>query len=150
MSNVWEEFDSKYDTEMLQQDADEAAANGSGDYKEVGDGNYEVEIEKFHLTTSKSNKPMVTLWFNILAGDNKGQKIFYNQVIDQGFGLHLSKEFLGSLGTSQYIEFKSFSQYATLIANVKDETDEMEFALSYGHNKKGFPTFEITDIYDKE
>ena len=148
--SIWDEFDEQYNVEGLQEDAKEAAENGGGDFKEVPDGEYEVGLEKLELKKSKSGKPMVSAWFNIVDGDNKGQKIFYNQVIDQGFGLHMSNEFLRSLGTEVDIEFNSFAQYAKMLEDVKSETDVLEFALDYGHNQKGFGTYEITDIFEKE
>jgi len=151
MSNIWDEFDAAVDVEGLQADVKDAAA-GSQDFKDVPDGSYEITIEKLEMGKSKKDRPMLKGWFKILAGEYKGQRIFLNQVIDVGFGVHKANEFMRSLDTGHDIEFVSFAQYHTLIENVKGKADECEFALSYTTNAKNaaFHDIEITDIYEVE
>ena len=85
MSN-WTKFDKEFDNEALRDEVKEAAENGgSGEYREVPTGDYEVEIEKLECTSSKKGDPMVTVWFNILEGDFEGSKIFMNQLITKVF-----------------------------------------------------------------
>lgn len=142
-------FDKRFDLEGLKNDIAEASENG--EYKEVPLGNYEVEITKMELTESKKNDPMFTTWFKILNGEFKGSLIFMNQVINLGFQIHIVDEFLRSLDTDVEIEFETYSQYADMIADVYEEVDgNLEFVLEYGNTKKGFPTFTIKDVFEKE
>ncbi|MYZ01917.1 DUF669 domain-containing protein [Lactobacillus salivarius] len=150
MSN-WTKFDKEFDNEALRDEVKEAAENGgSGEYREVPTGDYEVEIEKLECTSSKKGDPMVTVWFNILEGDFEGSKIFMNQLITKGFQIHIVNEFLRSLGTDNNVEFKTFSQYEELINKIFDDLDSdgLEYRLKYGKSKKGYPTFEIKEVYD--
>ncbi|MYU49144.1 DUF669 domain-containing protein [Lactobacillus salivarius] len=150
MSN-WTKFDKEFDNEALRDEVKEAAENGgSGEYREVPTGDYEVEIEKLECTSSKKGDPMVTVWFNILEGDFEGSKIFMNQLITKGFQIHIVNEFLRSLGTDNDVEFKTFSQYEELINKIFDDLDSdgLEYRLKYGKSKKGYPTFEIKEVYD--
>lgn len=147
----WTKFDKEFDNEALRDEVKEAAENGgSGEYREVPTGDYEVEIEKLECTSSKKGDPMVTVWFNILEGDFEGSKIFMNQLITKGFQIHIVNEFLRSLGTDNDVEFKTFSQYEELINKIFDDLDSdgLEYRLKYGKSKKGYPTFEIKEVYD--
>ena len=148
MANIWEKFDREIDIEGL--DVQEAAENGAN-YREVPHGEYEVKIEKLELVESKAGDPMVTVWFKILTGEYKGCMIFMNQVITKGFQIHLMNEFLRSLDSGYDIEFKSYSQYGQLLMDIHEAIDgQLEYALKYGEGKKGFNTYEITDVYEVE
>ena len=150
MANIWEKFDKAIDVEGLQKDVQEAAENGAN-YREVPHGEYEVKIEKLELVESKAGDPMVTVWFKILTGEYKGCMIFMNQVITKGFQIHLMNEFLRSLDSGYDIEFKSYSQYGQLLMDIHEAIDgQLEYGLKYGEGKKGFNTYEITDVYEVE
>lgn len=147
----WEEFDKKVDLEGLKGDIDEAKENGGGNYEEVPVGKYEVQVEKLELTKSKSEKPMVTIWFKILAGDLKNQRIFYNQLVDEGFKLNIMNEFLNSLDSGIDVYFDSYKQYNDLILDIHEEIDgKLEYLLDYGENKKGYKTYTIEEVYETE
>lgn len=148
--NIWEEFDEKIDVEGLAKDAKEAAENGGGNFKEVPLGTYEVEVNKMELTKSKKGDPMLTIWFKILTGEYKGSLIFYNQVISQGFGIHNANEMLRSLDSGVEIEFVSFKKYHEMLLDIVESiTDNLEYALKYDKNSKGYNTYEIVDIFEK-
>lgn len=150
MANIWEKFDREIDIEGLQKDVQEAAENGAN-YREVPHGEYEVKIEKLELVESKAGDPMVTVWFKILTGEYKGCMIFMNQVITKGFQIHLMNEFLRSLDSGYDIEFKSYSQYGQLLMDIHEAIDgQLEYGLKYSEGKKGFKTYEITDVYEVE
>lgn len=152
MAIDFSKFDKAVDINGLKKDVEEAQQNGgTGEYKEVPKGDYEVKITKLELTESKKGDPMVSCWFEILAGEYKGSLIFMNQVVTQGFQIHICNEFLRSLDTDLVIEFESYVQYAQLLMDVAEEIDgTLEYALTYGETKKGFPTFEITDVFEVE
>lgn len=143
-------FDNAMDLDGLKHDVEEAQSNGGGDFKEVPHGRYEVSVNKLELTESKKGDPMVSIWFKILTGEYKGSLIFYNQVITQGFQIHLNNELLRSMDSGIDIEFESYSQYAQLLMDVHEAIDgNLEFGLDYGE-KKGFNTFKITDVFEVE
>ena len=147
MSN-FEEFDKKFDLEGLKNDIEDAN-NNTPNYEEVPAGTYEVKIEKLELTTSKTNKPMVKAQFRILAGDHAKQCIFMNQLVDEGFKIHIMNEFLKSLESDMEVYFDSFSQYNELILDIHECIDgKLEYLLEYGENKKGFKTYTIKEIFE--
>ena len=154
--NIFEKWDNAVDMEGIQKDIQEAEQNGGGDYKEVPHGKYEVSIEKMELKATKTKgDPMVSVWMKIVGeGEFKGSLIFMNQVITQGFQIHIVNEFLRSLTKNcavPTIEFKSYSQYANLIMDIHEMiADSFEYALDYGVTKKGFDTFNIEEIYALE
>lgn len=144
-------FDKQVDLEGLKQDIMEAEENGGGDFKEVPHGKYEVAITKLELTESKKGDPMVSIWFKVTNGEYEGSLIFMNQVITQGFQIHIADEFLRSLETTVDVQFESYSQYAEMLADIFEEIeDKVEFVLDYGENKKGYNTFEIIDSFEVE
>ena len=148
--NIWEEFDKSVDMDGLQKDIKEAEENGGQNMKEVPLGTYEVKIEKLELVKSKKNDPMFTCWMKIVTGEYKGCFIFMNQVMTQGFQIHIVDEFLRSLDSGIEIEFKTYSQFAQLLAEVKEKIDGvLEYGVEYGE-KKGFNTFKITDVFEVE
>lgn len=150
MANVWDKFDKAIDTEGLAKDVREASQNGAN-FKEVPHGKYEVKIEKLELVESKAGDPMVSCWMKVLAGDFKGSLIFMNQVITKGFQIHIANEFLRSLDSGNDIEFKTYSQYGQLLMDIHEAVDgALEYSLKYGEGKKGFSTYEITDVYEVE
>lgn len=145
---IWEKFDQKIDTATLKEDAAKAAEQG--DFPEVPHGTYEVKIEKLELTESKSGKPMMACWMQILDGEYKGQRLFYNQVMHVGFGIHKANEYLRSLDTDIDIEFENFKQFNDLLLDVHEAVDgNLEFAVEYGE-ERGFNTFKITDVFEAE
>lgn len=151
MTKLWDKFDEAIDTKRLQEDVKEAAENGTGSFKEVPHGEYEVEVNKMELIGSKKGDPMVTIWFKVVSGEYKDSLIFFNQVITQGFQIHIVNELLRSMDTGLDIEFKTYKQYGNLLMDVMEEIDgRLEFALKYGEGKKGFSTYEITDVFEVE
>lgn len=141
-------FNKAFDINALKNDVKEAAEN-SGNYKEVPHGRYEVKIDKLELTESKKGDPMVSVWFTILSGEYEKSKIFMNQVITQGFQIHIMNTFLRSLDSEIEIQFDDFEQYAQLLMDVHEAIDSqgLEYGLEYGESK-GFSTFEITEVFE--
>jgi len=148
--NAWDKFDNAIDTKGLAEDVKEAAENGQT-FREVPHGDYEVAVDKLELIASSKGDPMVSIWFKILAGDFKGSRIFMNQVITQGFQIHIVNELLRSMDTGVEIEFVTYKQYGNLLMDVMEAIDgNLEFALSYKEGKKGFGTYEITEVFEVE
>ena len=149
MTDLFAQFDKDFDVVGLQEDI-KAAADNQREFEEVPDGDYEVHIQKLELKKSSSGNPMVSCWFKIVDGSRKGSIIFMNQVITQGFQIHIVNEFLRSLGTGLNIEFKSYTQYAGLLVSILDITKDFDYALEYTHNAKGFAEYKITDVFELE
>lgn len=153
-TNIWDEFDKSVDTAALAEDVKEAAENGGR--REVPHGEYEIAVNKLELVKSKKGDPMVTCWMKVLEGDYKGSLIFMNQVVTQGFQIHLANKFLRSLISecgedAPVVEFKTYSQYNGLILDIAEAIDNnFEYKLNYGENNKGYNTFEIEEVYPLE
>lgn len=148
-------FDKMVDIDGLKKDIADAEANGSGaDFKDVPHGSYEVAIDKLELTeTKKTGKPMASCRMKIVSdGEFKGQRIFMNQVITQGFQIHIMNDFLRSLlpeSAGIDVTFEGYAQYNDLMLDIAEYVDgKFEYGLEYGENNKGFDTFQITDIFE--
>jgi len=149
MSSIWEKWDKKIDTDGLKDDAKKAAENKQ-EFKDVPKGKYEVQVTKMELKASKkSDAPMVACRLKIIAGQYKGQYIFYNQMLTTGFGIHTANEFLRSLESGVAIEFDTFKQYNDMLMDIMEtiESEKLEYVLDYGENDKGFKTFKVEDVF---
>ena len=143
-----EKWNSNVDLAGLQKDVKDAQDNNK-EFEKVPHGEYEVKVDKMELKASKKGDPMVSIWFTILEGKYKKSKLFLNQVITQGFQIHIVNELLKSMGTDLNIEFVDYKQYAELLLDVAEECDSnnLEFALKYEDNK-GYDKFTITEVFE--
>lgn len=147
--NIFERFNSMIDLDGLKKDVEAASKNG--EFEKVPHGDYEVKVTKIEMgATGELSKtpgaPMAKVWFDILAGEYKGQKIFMNQMLTSGFGIHKMNEFLNSLETGITVVFENFEQYADLFAQIFAEVDgKAEYQLAFTANKKNekFDEFNI-------
>lgn len=150
--NVFEKFNSMFDLAGLKSDI-ESAASKDGDFVEVPDGNYEVKVTKLELgqTGEKSKTPgmpMLKVWFDILAGDFKGQKIFMNQMLTTGFGIHKANQLLTDLESGVPVTFENFDQYHNMLEQIFAAIDGTgEYELAYGHNNKGYAMYQIVQKF---
>lgn len=149
MANIWEQFDKSIDTEGLAKDVEEAAENGGR--REVPHDTYEVSIQKLELVQSKKGDPMVTCWMKILEGEYKGSLIFMNQVVTQGFQIHIVNEFLRSLVAEMSepidVHFHTYSQYGNMLMDVAEAIDNnFEYKVNY-YDQKGYNAFKIEEVY---
>ena len=146
--DMFEKWNSNVDLNGLQKDIKDAQDN-KREYEEIPHGEYEVKVDKMELKSSKKGDPMVSIWFTILEGKYKKSKLFLNQVITQGFQIHIVNELLKSMKTDLNIEFVDYKQYAELLLDVAEEcdTNNLEFALKYEDNK-GYDKFTITEVFE--
>ena len=154
MGTIFDKWNKNIDVAGLQKDIAEAdQQSGSGDYKEVPDGTYEVKIDKMELKESSKHDPMFFCQFRILQGDFKNSCLFMNQVITQGFQIGQVNRFLRSLQVFEddAVEFKDYAQYNDLILDVMEEVDAqgLEYLVEYKKSKKDFPIYTIKDVYEK-
>ncbi|MBP2654230.1 MAG: hypothetical protein H6Q73_1799 [Firmicutes bacterium] len=149
MANIWEKWDKKIDIAGLKDDVKKAAEN-KPDYKDVPKGKYEVKITKLELRASKkSDEPMLACWMKIIAGQYKGQYVFYYQMLTTGFGIHAANGFLRSLDSNVDIAFDNFKQYNDMLMDIMEaiETEKLEYVIDYGENDKGYKTYKIEDVF---
>ena len=146
---MFEKWNQNADLTGLKADIETAKEGCDREYEKVPHGEYEVKLDKLELKATKKGDPMVSAWFTILEGKYKKSKLFMNQVITQGFQIHIVNEFLRSMGTDLAIEFVDYKQYADLLLDVAEECDanNLEFAMKYEDNK-GYDKFTITDIFE--
>ena len=148
MADIFEKWNESTDLKGLQDDIKDAQENNK-EFEKVPHGEYEVKLDKLELKASKKGDPMVSAWFTILEGKYKKSKLFLNQVITQGFQIHIVNELLKSMGTDLAIEFVDYKQYADLLLDVAEEcdTNKLEFAIKYEDNK-GYDKFTITEVFE--
>lgn len=147
-NNIFDKWNSNIDLAGLQDDVKKAQEDNK-EFEKVPHGEYEVKVDKMELKATKKGDPMVSIWFTILEGKYKNSKLFLNQVITQGFQIHIMNTFLKSMGTDLNIEFVDYKQYANLLLDVAEECDanNLEFALKYEDNK-GYDKFTITEVFE--
>ena len=149
MSNIWEKWEKKIDTAGLKNDV-KKAAESKQEYRDVPKGKYEVKITKMELkATKKADEPMLSCWLKVINGAQKGQYIFYNQMLTTGFGIHMANEFLRSLESGVEISFDNFKQFNDMIMDIAEaiESEGLEYVLEYGENDKGYKTYRIEDVF---
>ena len=146
--DMFEKWNSYVDLAGLQKAVKDAQDNNK-EFEKVPHGEYEVKVDKMELKSSKKGDPMVSIWFTIFEGKYKKSKLFLNQVITQGFQIHIVNELLKSMKTDLNIEFVDYKQYAELLLDVAEEcdADNLEFALKYEDNK-GYDKFTITEVFE--
>ena len=147
-NNIFDKWNSNIDLAGLQEDVKKAQEDNK-EFGKVPHGEYEVKVDKMELKATKKGDPMVSIWFTILNGKYKNSKLFLNQVITQGFQIHIVNTFLKSMGTSVNVEFVDYKQYANMLLDVAEECDSenLEFALKYEDNK-GYDKFTITEVFE--
>ena len=145
---MFDKWNSNIDLKGLQDDVKDAQDNNK-EFEAVPHGEYEVKLDKLELKATKKGDPMVSAWFTILNGKYKKSKLFMNQVVTQGFQIHIVNTFLNSMGTDLNIEFVDYKQYAELLLDVAEFCDEnnLEFAIKYEDNK-GYDKFTITEVFE--
>ena len=145
---MFEKWNSNVDLAGLQQDIKDAQDNNK-EFEAVPHGEYEVKLDKLELKATKKGDPMVSAWFTILEGKYKNSKLFMNQVVTQGFQIHIVNEFLRSMKTDIDVDFEDYKQYADLLLDVAEfcDANNLEFAIKYEDNK-GYDKFTITEVFE--
>ena len=145
--SIFDKWNKEIDVKGLAEDVNNASQN-TQEFKEVPHGIYEVKVDKMEIKETKKGDPMVSIWFKIVDGEYKNQRLFMNQVITQGFQIHIVNEFLRSLESGLDIEFVNYTQYNDLLLDVLEAIDDkLEYAVEYAENK-GYDTFKIKEVFD--
>lgn len=149
--DIFEKWNKTIDLDGLKEDIKEASNNPGGNYVEVpANDTYEVKLTKAEVKATKNGDPIATLWFKVQEGEYKGQLIFMNQVITQGFQIKIMNEFLESLDTGVEINFEDYAQYNGMLMDIAEACEEqkLSYALNYGVNRKGYNTYEIEEVFE--
>lgn len=139
------EFNNMFDLSGLKADIN---SNNTRDFEKVPYGEYEVDITKLELGSSKKSLPMLKCWMKITAGEKEGSMLFMNQLLHTGFGIHNANEFLKTI-SDENVYFDDFAQYGNLIETIFNEIkDSKLFHIQYLANK-GYDKYIVKDIYAK-
>lgn len=133
-------FDSMFDLKGLKEDVEKSENDGK---KEVPFGTYEVSIKKAELKESKSGKPMVSIWFKIIAGENEGRMMFYNQVVYDAFQFAIVYKMLSKIACTE-LHFESF----TALEDTLSACVGIELSLEYSEGKKGFANYKVLQVFN--
>lgn len=144
MSDLFDKFDSMFDSEQLAQDVNEINENGDhNEPREIPDDSYIVTVEKLELAETKAGKPKLSAWLRIATGEFERQIIFVNQVLTAAFCIKKANEFLRGLDTGVEVTFKNFKQYGEMIAAIHELCGDHKFNVNVQTNDKGFKEFKI-------
>lgn len=153
MSN-WSNFDN-FDVAGINEGLKELNDN-HGEFREVPDGKYEVEIVSMELKpTKKDGFPMLAVQFKIVEGEYKKQRLFMNQVLLRGnpntdkYSVNACNRFLKSLGTNVAVQFQPLADYDAMIGQIFDEIQRegLQYLVEV-KDTSGFPKFEIKEVYE--
>jgi len=141
-----------YDDETTAKEVEDIEKNGGQtQYKSVPPGNYEVTVIKMEPCKSKSGKDMLTIRFKILEGEHKNSLIFCHQTLTSAFSIHKANELLRGLTQDIpgfYVRYANRKQYENLVMDVFEAiAGKYDYVLEYGETSKGFPTFEIKEVF---
>ena len=131
--------------------SEEGEGGEYGDFPEVPKGTYDVAVTKMEIGVAKSGNPKAVIWFKILAGEYKGSIIFMNQVLTMNFHFGILNKVLRDLesGLEDRVKKMKLKEYNELMMDILEAIDgKLEYGLAYGEDKKGYQTYEITDVYD--
>lgn len=155
--SIFAKYADKIDATELKASQQEiqANSNGGGQREEVPVGKYEVKVEKLEAKMSKSNNPMVTIWFRILKGKFEKSMIFYNGVFNQDWMRHRVAKMLSDLiddgdrtAEINLILKSSLKEINDFCLDIHEDIDgRLEYLLDYGMSK-GYNTYAIEEVFD--
>lgn len=125
-------------------------SNGGKDYDEIPAGKYEAVLNNLVLKLSKTNKPMVSFTFEIIAGEYDGRKVFYSQLLDEPWKFGKANSLLLALypDAEADIKYSNFDELEKLLDKIYSVVgDEWEYEISYTVNKNGFGSVSVDKIF---
>lgn len=147
MNDIFAKWDNEIDVEGLKKEIDDIQ-NSNVDFEQAEHGTYEIKIGAMQVKSSKSGKPMLSVWFKVVEPGFTHLSFNMNQVLLHKYSIKNAMDFLRSLKSNQDIEFINYSQFAKLVEDVfNDINGKLEYVVVYGQNNAGFDTFEVTDVF---
>lgn len=103
-----------------------------------------VTVKNMELTASRNDEPMVLVTFL----SNDGSETVFNQVVTQGFQIHIVNELLRKMVSeaknAPEIEFKNYKQYNDLIDTIFSIISGCAFNLTVHDGiRDGFYTYHL-------
>lgn len=151
--SIFEEFDNNFNANGVLADAVKEQEENGGNYEEVPSGDYEVKVENIELKKAKSSgRPMVSIWYRIIADEFDGKLIFQNQVVSEkapDVCINIANQTLKSFETDEEVKFENFKQWNDLMLSICEKAQGKEYHLSYTNaedSKNGFPVFKIVKV----
>ena len=146
---------SKYNRDLENLKGDLAAAEESSrKFEPLPAGKYEVGIDVLEMKETKAGDAlMLSVTMTILEGSYRNRKIFFNQMLNTGFGIHKANEFLRSLGTGEKVEFTDFNSYNDLIRSIAHtiKITNLEYEVEYTKTEKNdrvYENYKITEVFE--
>ena len=149
----WDKFNKTVDTEKLTNDVREIEENGGKrEYQEIPEGTYEAVLARLECCENKNDEPMVKVAFRIIKGQYKGQWTWANYNLIYGLAISNLKTLLNDMEPEHEIEWDgNFAHFEETLINAFEELGEkVGVVLEIGKDKKGYPTFKVTDCWDVE
>lgn len=158
--SIFEKYSSRINQEELSKSQQEIRdnANGGGQREEVPVGKYEVKVDKLECKMSKSNNPMVSIWFRILKGKFEKSVIFYNGVFKEDWMRHRVAKILSDLlddgdrtaEINLILKSNNLQVINDFCMDIHESVDgRLEYLLDYGLSK-GYNTYVIEEVYDAQ
>ena len=154
--SIFDKYAKKINAEELAASQKEITQNASsGEYPEIPVGKYEVKIDKMEAKMSKSNNPMVSIWFKILEGNFKDSIIFYNGTYHEDWMRHRVVEFLSEIldddnhkaEINLILKDYDINVVNDFVMDIHEQVDgQFEYLLDYGL-KKGYNTYKIEEVF---
>ena len=153
MAINWNELDKAIGIDsLINEEAENPGGDDYGDFPEVPNGTYDVEVNKMEIGKSKAGNPMAVIWFKVLAGEYKGSLIFMYQVLTMRFHFGKVNKILRAMESGipdDNIKIMPLKDYNNLMLDIFEAVEgKLEYGLKYGEDSKGYNTFEITDVYE--
>ena len=120
-------FDEKVNLNELQEEVKNAP---DSQYEDVPDGSYDVGFDKMEIKPTKAgDKLMFAVQCNILEGEHKGRKLFFNRVIagntsvkwTDAMAIKSVCTWVDKLETETVPEFINYSDFAECILDIFQE-----------------------------
>lgn len=153
MAVDFNKFDEEVDLNALRQEVDSA---DDSQFDEVPDGTYDVSFDKMEIKETKAgDKLMFAVQCNILEGDQKGRKIFFNRTISgntspkwtNGQAIKSVCTWLDKLETETVPEFINYSDFADCVLDIFQEVQgKVGAAVTY--KADDFNPITINEAFD--
>lgn len=148
MSNIFDEFDKAYDAKAMKEEVKEAADKAK-EYEDLKPGTYAVYVKSMELKATKNNEPMMAVQLKVSEGEHKNKMMFANFMLTKPFLIHKANEFLRSLGSDILVEFDSYGQYADMIDDIYNWTEEhqCDYDLEFSLRDGKYSEYKVVAVY---
>lgn len=152
MSNMFAEWDKAYDAKEMKKEVKEAAEKNK-DFDELKPDTYPVYIKQMELTETKTTKaPMLAIQLKVSEGEFNGRMMFINFVLTSPYVIHKANTFLKSLGSDVTVEFDSYGQYADMVEDIYNWTEQhqCDYDVEYSiveSKGKSYNEYKVKAVY---